>query len=297
MNYIVLLLFFVFSATFAQAKTIHFVLSKDEPIYHQAYKTIQAELSLVALAFSQDKQLITSFSSESVDTTDLIVTVGNKAAQEIGKLGLTNPIIFSFVDNASVPRLGSSQQDRQWAAIVLNQPARNLVSVAQQLIKDSYKNKILVVVSQTNQKLITELNAIELQGEASLQIVSVADGGLAAKTIEPYLFDAGVLVAVHDKEIWRGNSAKWLLQQAFTHKTPVVGYSKSFLVAGALASVYSPSEIIAKQCAISINHWSSKGKLTKTGVIYSPAMIEVNSNIARALRFPISKIDSLSVEQ
>ncbi len=296
MHYIVFLILLVIPFTVAQAKTIHFVLSKDEPIYQQAHQKIQSEFNQSsALVLKQDKQVIDTFSTESIHATDLIITIGNKAAIEIDRLGLKNPIIFSFVDDSLIAHL-ENRNNKRWVAIPINQPVKHLISVAEQLIEESYKNKILVVISEANQALLTELNAIK-KLKNSLEIIKIPTGELAAKEIEKYLFDGAVLVAVHDKDIWTGNSAKWLLQQAFIHKVPVIGYSKKFLVAGALVSVYSPLDAITSESAMLINNWSNTGELDRHGVIYPKAQIDINSNIARSLHYPISKTDSLSINE
>jgi ABC-type uncharacterized transport system substrate-binding protein len=296
MNYILAFILLVISTLPVQARTVHFVLSKDNTVYQQAYEKIHFQLEL-GTDNEQKKQLIDNFTANSVAPDDLIITVGTKAAKQIQQLGLKNPVIFSFVYSSLFEQADMNKAHNHWAAVALNQPTKNLIKAADQLIQDSYKNKILVVVSSDNQTLLREIASIGPLQNSSLDIVVISQQQLAAKEIEQHLFEAGALVTIHDKNIWSGNSAKLLLQQAFTHKIPVIGYSKNFLTAGAVISVYTPIEEVTRECIVLINQWLKTNKLDRNGVIYPPAKIEANSNIARALRIPTSKINSMSVDE
>ena len=53
--------------------------------------------------------------------------------------------------------------------------------------------------------------------------------------------------------------AKWILYLSFQHKVPVIGFSKAYTNAGALASVYSSPEGVGKHAGELISSWLKRG--------------------------------------
>ena len=281
----------------AQPKTVHIILSSQQEIYQQALTLIQN--NLLSLNDSSKKNIysINSISINTINPNDLIVAIGDKSAEKIHSLDLTNPVIYTIVERDYIDSITQSRPINSWAALVINQPLQRLVSIADHLVSDSFKNKIIIPVSKNNTLAFKEIDALLPLINGTLEIVKVPESQLASKIANDRFFNAGVLVAVHDNDIWSGKSAKLLLYQAFNYKIPVIGYSKKFLTAGALVSVFSPIESITHHTATLINQWSTTGTLNERGIIYPKANIDINDNIARALHFPVSKLESLTDEK
>jgi len=125
-----------------------------------------------------------------------------------------------------------------------------------------------------------------------LKVIIIPKGRLAAKILEPDLFDAAALIAIQDNAIWTGKNAKWLLQQAFNYKVPVVGYSKSFLKAGALASVYSSLDDVADSTAEAINAWLNDKTPKDFAIIYPEASVQINPSIARVYKSAAERLNN-----
>ncbi|MGI1677854.1 MAG: hypothetical protein K6L75_03925 [Cellvibrionaceae bacterium] len=300
-----LILFFLFNCGLshaqAQPNSVYIVLSSDQEIYQQASTLIQNNLALLADSSDKNIYLIDDFlvdaaSTRNINPNDLIVTVGDKSAKKIHSLGLKNPVIYAFSEKNIIYGMTQLKTVKPWAALVINQPLQRLVSIADHLVSDSYKNKIIIAVSEKNAFALKEIEALHPLNNGVLKVIKVPESKLASKLAKDDFFNAGALVALHDNEVWSGKSANLLLYQAFNYKVPVIGYSKKFLTAGALLSVFSPIENIANHTATHINHWSITGTLKETGIIYSSASIDVNPNIARVLHLPISDLEPLTNE-
>lgn len=277
----------------AQSKSVHIILSSNQSIYQEASTIIQNDLALLGNSLEKSIHLIDNISTKNIAPDDLIVTLGDRSAEEIQSLDIENPVIYAFVERDIVRSIAEPTAENPWAALVINQPLQRLVSVADNLVSDSYKNKIVIVVSENNTFAFSEIENLRPLNNGVLEIVKVPTSKLASKIVTDEFFNAGALVALHDNAIWSGKSAKLLLYQAFNYKIPVIGYSKKFLTAGALISVFSPVEDIANHTAMLIHQWSTTGDLKETGIIYSAAYLDVNTNIARVLRLPVPKLESL----
>tara|TARA_R110001606_G_scaffold395190_1_gene566912 strand:+ start:16306 stop:17214 length:909 start_codon:yes stop_codon:yes gene_type:complete len=298
------LLFFLLASPFSYGQsensslTIHIILSNSNTIFQQAAASIQKELILLGDHSEQNIVVVDKIANMSIKPNDLIITVGNEAAEKFNALGLQNPIIYAFIEKSLALNLNRSRPaEHQWVATVTNQPIQRMISISEQLINNNYKNKIVIVLSEKNRSTLKEIQSLRPLNKGVLDIIKVPQDKLAAKIIADNLFNAAALVAVHDDDIWSSKSATLLLHQAFNYKVPVVGYSKKFLTAGALISVSSATEAIANETAKLIHHWLTDGAFDETGIVYSDATLNINKNIARALQLPISRLNSLRIEE
>ena len=66
------------------------------------------------------------------------------------------------------------------------------------------------------------------------------------QTLEP----SDALLALPDPLVFSRNTAQTVLLTSYRHQTPVIGYSRAYVTAGALAAVFSTPEQIAQQAAI-----------------------------------------------
>lgn len=266
---------------------MYILLSDNSKLYQQAAEQIQTQL----LADGMDSRIVIS-TAQSVDKTaiqpdDLIVALGQQAVASSHYSFTQNARLYSFLDKSQVPATTSSP----WAAIVIDQPLQRLFDVASTVVSGRYRDRIIVAISEDNhvlQKEIAELNQLP---DTTLEVVLINDAAEPAKVIEKALFNAGALLAVRDKKVWSGENAKWMLYQSYKFNVPVVGYSKRFLKAGALVSVYTTMSQTAQKTAELITDWhQQQGALSQQGIVYPDFETEFNKNIARALKITIPDI-------
>lgn len=199
----------------------------------------------------------------------------------------TQPTLFSFTSGDLVDQQSTLPS---WSAIKINQPIDRLIDTAKKTVNKSYRKTLLVVASSTNSPVINELEA--LKNHPDIKIIYVEKDQIAAKLIEPELPNAAAIVAIYDPAIWSGNSARWILQQAYNHKVHIIGYSKAFLKAGAMVSVYSDADQIIAATEQQITQWI-KTKTLNNKIHYPEYNIEINDNIARSLNFNQQEISDI----
>lgn len=291
MRYLALLLLWLVSTGYVQAQTIHFLLSSDAPVVAQALSDIQSQLIATENPVDNQVSHIDQFSVTEVDPNDLLVAIGNKAAKKLASFKLPNQTIISFTDKPTNVYLSSEFRRDNLRIVSLNQPTQRLIEFTDPIVGTGYKKNLLIAVSEQNTALITELENIAPLNYGQLKVVIVPKATLAAKVLEPHLFDAAALIAIQDPVIWTGKNAKWLLQQAFNYQVPVIGYSQSFLKAGALASVYSSLDDVASTTADAINDWLMAKPLSGFVIAYPDATVTINPSIARVYQNAAGRLD------
>jgi ABC-type uncharacterized transport system substrate-binding protein len=262
------------------ASTVHIITSEESDVYHQAASALQTRIREALPSLKLIVHSIDEFDDNSLMQDDLIVSIGNQGIVSLHQLNNKYPIIYSFSDQQALPK-----QDGNWAATVTSQPIARMANVIAPLLSEQYKKQIIISYTDNNSRVENE--ADKLKNNPNIIPIMIRHGDKPAKDIEDKLFNAGALIAVNDDYIWQGENARWMLYQAYRYRVPVVGYSKKFLKAGALVSVYSTLEQITEKTLQTIKMWTQTGQLERKGMIYSNFNIEFNKNIARALNMDV----------
>ncbi len=247
-------------------------------------KTLDLKQPLAVRLLSQNWQ-------SGLSKNDLLLAIGTPASKALITKKLPNPQVYAFVSAA----LSTPKKDQQWSAVPIEPSFTSLFAVSEKIASLRFKKNIVIVLSDTNQKA-NKIAKQQAANHPNVQIVTVKAGEVAAKKVKRYLYEAAALIAIKDKAIWSGSSAKWLLHQTYNHRVPVIGYSKSFLKAGALVSAYSSLDEIADQTAAVILNWRDKGEITDRGMQYAKYTVAVNPNIARALGITSKEIQFIEGE-
>ena len=299
MKQLIVFLLLIFSAgSHASDKTIYIVLSGEDAVYYEIGDQLKEQISnLQALAAEINIITLEDERFKTIQPDDLIVPVGGNATEKSYQYQSSNTIIYSFVEQGLINRMRPVKQVKQWAAVTVNQPVERLISIADSLVKNTYKNKIIIVISSNNTHLKRDINAIKTLKKGQIEIVEIKRGDVVAKVVEKSLFNAAVLISTDEENIWSGSNAKWLLRQAYNHQVAVVGNSKRFLKAGALISVYSSMEQISKLTSLLIREWLENGVLISTGLHYVPSTIDINKSVAQALHYNKSILQTLKVDE
>jgi len=283
---------FFFCAT-SEAKTIHVVYPAGSTSYKSIAKSIYDDISRWQNNNNNNYKITVSnslaFPVNSIKPRDLIVNISRTNITKTYPDLLDIDILFTFNTRYSQHALTKLSHHTH---ILIDQPLTPILETAKKVINKNYRKTILIITSEENKRY----DILNEELEKNLKFVNVKDGENAAKKIEPCLDQAGAIAAIYDPKIWSGNSARWILQQAYNNKVPVIGYSKAFLKAGAVSSVYSSSDQIIAATNNQIINWIENEKF-ESKVIYPDYSIEVNNNIAKALNLSSMEIIELGKKQ
>ncbi|WP_341218205.1 hypothetical protein [Neptunomonas phycophila] len=277
----------LFSGAAIAAKPVYLVLSDNTPLYDEVTTLIKHGLSAdvpLQVVYADD------FKSSNVSSNSLLVPVGRRAAEDVALNDGGNSVIYSFIEAQTLNRILEGRPKQHWQASVINQPLERLIRTAKPLIRNDYRNKLLIVIAESNLWARKQIEELPSDLREFIEILVVEKGEVAARLIDDSFYKVAAVVAVNDTAIWSGNSAKWILHQAYSYQVPVVGYAQTFQKAGAMIAVYSSLSRIAETTSGLINNWMSTDQLSGQGFVYSDYQVEVNEFIARALSYQPDKI-------
>lgn len=112
--------------------------------------------------------------------------------------------------------------------------------------------------------------------------------------IKNALNNSDVLLALPNKDIYNSKTVKNILLTSYRYRIPVIAFSKSFADAGALASIYSNKDSIAKSASnIVFRYFENNQNFNKSINHPKTYDIRINKQVFRALGLPTPNIENL----
>ena len=129
--------------------------------------------------------------------------------------------------------------------ILLDQPFERKIALAKKLLPKVSRVGVMLG-SATKEKITTYNNSI-IDRKMKPQTLVIDASKNPIRQLDPIIKQSDVFIPVADSHLINVTTAKWILQLSYRYRVPVIGYSSNFVDAGALASVYSSAEGVAKQ--------------------------------------------------
>lgn len=229
-------------SAWASASTISVLTSRLGSGYDELIESLRAELGRTS---GLEVQVFGVASGDTTamprlpDDTVMIVTVGVQAAQQAMAQGDARvPVLSVLLPRSSFEAMSATVRGgRKLAAVFIDQPPQRQLDLLRTVLPSA--RTIGIVVGPATERDVETYRT--LAGRRGLVIVAER----AARETELYpalqsvLRSSDVLLALPDPGIVNVSTAQNLLLTSFRFRVPVIGYSASYVRAGALAAVYS----------------------------------------------------------
>ncbi len=233
-------------------------------------------------------KLITDYDLSKVQATSMVISLGNHAEIDEQLTRLPNSVIY--VNNTR--QNAETRRNNFYTNIDINHPpCRHLRLI--KIINSEWVNIGYLSSDSKDERLVELKHCAAILG---LQIISatITDQSSIPGATDLLLRDSDVLLALPDTSIYNSHSVKNILLTAYRHRIPVIGFSDNFVIAGALAAVYSAPEHIADQLTRLIRQEQTTDQEQTTGDIppeyYS---VSVNRQVAKSLNIQIQDISTI----
>lgn len=224
---------------------------------------------------------------DSADVQSLVISAdelttspkhSNTVYVAIGERAITN--LHNYASDAMVLRINnrkihSTNYTSAQSDLITEQPACKNLQLIQAL--NPRWTTIGVLASINTLDTTAKLTICAIKYNLNLQVYAITDESDLLTTLETAVENNQVLLAIVDPLIYNSKTVKNILLTSYRHRKPVIGYSDSFVQAGAIAAVYTSPES-AGDDAVNIlsdffaNNWQFKQQ------IHRPSDFEVNTN-------------------
>jgi len=219
-----------------------------------------------------------------LNSKTLFVAIGENAIRVLDEFD-RNAIVLRL-NNKKIPDTSytSAQSD-----LITEQPACKHLQLIRAL--DPEWTTIGVLSSINSVDTSAELTICAIEYNLDLQLYAITSESDLLKTLENAVENNQVLLAIADPLIYNSRTVKNILLTSYRHRKPVIGYSDSFVQAGAVAAIYTSPESAGDNAARIIseffnNNWQFKKKS------YNPRNFSVNTNkqVAKSLEITLPDI-------
>ena len=236
------------------AEHVLFILSKDTPDYTKVVDLIQTGLPDETKGYSYTtvfKDADTEI-DRAIKKATIIVTLGAGAADAAVSREAGKPVVAALITDSAFTSLAKKYQGSTSKAlasginaILLDQPFERSFNLAL-LVLPELDNIGIMLGPSSRTKALDYRDQLKNAG-VTPEILSITAADNPIHKIAPVIKKNDIFIPVPDSRLINITTAKWILQLAYKYRVPVIGFSKNYVNAGALAAVYSSPENIARQ--------------------------------------------------
>jgi len=217
---------------------------------------------------------------------DIIVNVNNDTIEKLIASNISTTVFHALVTLSRsisfAPCLPDCTKTRpNHHFFILDQPPSRQLNLIQ-LINPAFKD-VGILVTEQSINLLMPLHKIASHKNLRIN-EDVGNSKNVRYKIDDISKSSDVILAIADTNIYNATSLSQILLTSYRYRTPVIGFSKGFIRAGALAGTVSSIEQLAQQIAETIIEITSTHKDLTTSIIH-PKYFNVisNRNVAKSL--------------
>ncbi|AOF81003.1 ABC transporter substrate binding family protein [Methyloversatilis sp. RAC08] len=280
--------FLLLGAPAAFAASVLVLLSEPGGAYAEFADSLKAERGARG-GYSIAVLSRADFSPEALEPHDLVVAVGASALRTLVQSEVKVPVLSTLVPKAAYEALVAGDA-RRWSAIHIDQPFSRQVALIRLALPDV--RRIGVVADADTPQRLQPLR--EAMTGTPLQLVSASFTGEASlfSSLTQVLEQSQLFLALPDPRVHNAGTVRNLLLTSFRARIPVVGFSAAYVRAGAVMSLYSTPEQMARQATDAMIGWTRERS-------WPPARfprhftVSVNTHVARSLGLRIADAEAL----
>ncbi|MDH5472796.1 MAG: hypothetical protein OEY61_08060 [Gammaproteobacteria bacterium] len=217
------------------------------------------------------------------DQYDLIVTIGSQLAHEALQDTSSETPVFSLLIPEQIATHINPGNSRTWAAQVIDQPFKRQLQLIKVLIGSNKKTGVILGPASSVHKRDIERTSKETGIAVNYEIIETSD--MIIPALKKALEENDIILSIPDPDVYNKNTIRGILLLTYRNKIPVIGYSKSYIKAGATAGIYSTPDQIANDATKHIKDYFDNGKKFKQKIYYPDSYsLEINKRVASTMQ-------------
>lgn len=276
------------------ATRIDIILSAHTPYYDELAEALKARVSAQDPAARVQVTLARNLDASAISSDRLLVAIGTSATELALRQFPDNRLLSLFVTESAWLNMTADQPVHldQRAAIFINQPLERFMVLAT-LLKPDMKilSTALGPVSRQHKPLLEKLAA---HHNLTLVAEEIDEHTNPLVKLTPLINRSDLFLAIPDQGIFNRAIARWALYLSYKRKIPVLGFSRSYTQAGALASLLTSPQDVSRQAGEWLERYINQDD-EALWQAFEPHYftLELNLYVARALDIPITSEEAV----
>ncbi len=287
----VILLMTVKSHAFAEK---YLLVSDLDHRYHQKIVELIGS-GLNDLDHETDNISQEDFDNSALGEYSSLITIGYQAAATVINNSTDKPVLSLLIPKLAFDLILKKNIRKEkrylFSSIYIDQPVNRQIRLINQL-SDSFR-KIGVLYGKNSYSRKKEITTSVKKAGLDVKNITVLERTELISETRHLSENSDLLLAIPDNTIYNRRSIKGILLTTYRNKIPVIGFSRAYVKAGALAAVYSSPDNISQQAIELINH-NTRYSYISAGR-YHPKYfeVEINAKVARSLSINLQSKDTL----
>ncbi len=280
------LIFSISSGVLADSKQNIVIISSSNSTYQKQtasklHEKLEANGAMAMIISADD--IISS--SQNVKT--LYVAIGEHAIKSLHEFDS-----HAFVLRINSRKIPGSKYTSAQSDLITAQPECRHIQLIKSLNPDW--STVAVLSSVDSLDIAAALTKCTIRQNLNLKVYAITDKSDLLETLETAVEDNDVLLAITDPFIYNSHTVKNILLTAYRHRKPVIGYSDSFVQAGAVAAIYtSPESIGNKASRIISGFFDNNWQFDKNMYSTDDFSISTNTHVATSLEIILPSKESI----
>ena len=234
-------------------------------------------------------------------STRLVIVLGEQAARKLPPI--EKPVLYTLLPENFYASLVACRirkcplNTRQKTyALYLDQPGERMLNLLRLLLPNA--STVGIIASPFSAHKLDELQKIARQNNLNLLHRTIENERQLPPVLDTLLQKIDVLLALPDPMVHNRNTVPHLLLTTYRYGVPVIGFSRAYVTAGAIAAVYSTPAQIARQISEFTGQFLSPSGGTLRAGGYYPAnfSIAVNDNVAKSMGLSVPDSSQLETK-
>ncbi len=227
----------------------------------------------------------------------LVITIGTDAAVRTLENDIPGPVYCILIPRSTFELISQSTEFNRHktkagtlAAIYLDQPLGKYINLLSRLDDDI--RTIGLFIDESNSIIVKEYKKSNPSKKRNIVVGRLDQAGVPANIIEDVVKKSDGIIILPGESI-NNFSSKWILQIAYKHMTPVIGYSEKFSAAGALAALYTDIDKMLNEASEKLYKYLSDEFAVLESGYPSNSLTTFNKSVARFLNIELP-VDGVS---
>lgn len=235
-----------------------------------------------------DPELQLDAGSAPTQSRRILVTIGAKAWRQALDSGDT-PVI-AVIPPSGLAELQSRRSSRIVAVLLVEQPLTRFLNLVQLLSPRGRESGILA--GPQIQERIPRLEQQAQERGVHLDVEKISRESEVGPAVERLVQRVSLLLALPDGAVHTATTVPPLLLISYRAGIPVIGFSESYLRAGAALALYSTPEQVAQQILENLSAYR-QNKFLSSLQYMRYYTVGVNAPVARSLGLPIPSAEEM----
>jgi len=222
----------------------------------------------------------------------LLISIGSQTTKTLLEANLKTPILSVLIPrHISKSLMKAHPEKKNWSSLLIDQPIKRQFHLITSILGPNKNTGVLL--GPYTRDLNKRLNIASESTSHKINIEIIENSDQLTASLKALNHSVDVLLTLPDPIVYNKNTIRGFLLLAYRNKLPIIGFSKAYVKAGAIAAIYSKPEQISKQVLGIVKNYFSRNEFEHKNYYPDDFSIALNKNIARSLGIKLASEKSI----